>query len=696
MKPFFAFIIASLLLTGPLSRAQTIEWDTSTQRFTGEGSYGRIARLANNDLLLVEDFGGQTYVRRSTDNGVTWSPHQLVGQNPNGIATNGELLAVANGSVLALWNDRPTDGVHNYRIRASISADGGHTWGAATTLYTADTIAANGCWEPAAVQLPSGQIQVFFANENNFRSSDEQEITRLTSNDNGLSWTAPQRASFRPGYRDGMPVPSLLKNGHVAVSIEDSGLSANFLMKPTVVDTTTGSRWGANVPPITATVNAGATYLRQFPTGVTVLSTQSDEGASAQRQVVYVGDANAQNSTSRTIPFTPDSGQAGLWNSLFIKNAFTVTGVSGTTIGGQSGLWTIDGYLVMPGNSYYFDTTENTSGGIHLTAGNAIWSPTSAIWAQHIGSPTSQARWYWGQGGASGNAYFVADGASNVTISGALQANSLTFYGTGYQISGSPLTLIGEARITSTVSGAGTPLISAPLAGSNGLVKTGPGNVVLSGANTYGGGTTINEGAIQFNAASAIAGSSRNVIVNTGGIAAAGYPIDNAFLQRIASTSAGVIALGADSNNPLDLSSDATGGNFTAASLGAVGSATYGGTLTPNGSTYRFGGGGGRLTIASALSGNRDVTLTGPGEVVLAAANTHSGVTRLSSGTLTLSNAKSRPPRARRSPSATTTRTPPSPAAWPAPANCTRSASARSRSTAATRSPAARRSRPAR
>ena len=80
------------------------------------------------------------------------------------------------------------------------------------------------------------------------------------------------------------------------------------------MDTTAGTRWGANNPSIAPTVNAAATYLRQFPTGQTVLSSQSDEGG-VTRQVVYVGDASAQNFTNRTVPFTPDVGQQGLWNS---------------------------------------------------------------------------------------------------------------------------------------------------------------------------------------------------------------------------------------------------------------------------------------------------------------------------------------------------------------------------------------------
>src|SRR5256885_7828500 len=87
--------------------AQTIEWDTSTQHLIAPGGvYGRVTRLANGDLMLVEDFGGQTYVQRSTNDGASWSARALVGQNPSGIATNGEILQLQNGSVMVLWNDR--------------------------------------------------------------------------------------------------------------------------------------------------------------------------------------------------------------------------------------------------------------------------------------------------------------------------------------------------------------------------------------------------------------------------------------------------------------------------------------------------------------------------------------------------------------------------------------------------------------
>jgi len=64
---------------------------------------------------------------------------------------------------------------------------------------------------------------------------------------------------------------------------------------------------------------------------------------------VYVGDAEAKDFGMKTTPFNTDPGRAGKWNSLFIKNATTVTAVSGTTIDGISGLWAIDGQLISTG-----------------------------------------------------------------------------------------------------------------------------------------------------------------------------------------------------------------------------------------------------------------------------------------------------------------------------------------------------------
>jgi fibronectin-binding autotransporter adhesin len=83
--------------------------------------------------------------------------------------------------------------------------------------------------------------------------------------------------------------------------------------------------------------------------------------------------------------------------------------------------------------------------------------------------------------------------------------------------------------------------------------------------------------------------------------------LDQAFFDRIAnlSTTSGTIALGATSTNDLDFT---TAPN---ARLGAIASYTYSGNITPAGSTYRLGGGGGTLTVSSQLTDGNSLVITG-------------------------------------------------------------------------------------
>jgi autotransporter-associated beta strand protein len=185
---------------------------------------------------------------------------------------------------------------------------------------------------------------------------------------------------------------------------------------------------------------------------------------------------------------------------------------------------------------------------------------------------------------------------------------------------------IGAANGSGTFSGLlGTGTLS--------IVKTGSGIQVLSGSNGYVGTTTVSGGVLQFNQASSIGSTGVTVTVNSGATVAAGYAIDQTdFLDRITTSSTGCAALAVNSANNLDFSS--AGANLPSMSLGAVGSATFTGTLTPNGSTYLLGGGGGILTLpnANALTGSRSLQVSGPGTVALTTTNNYTGITTVSSG----------------------------------------------------------------
>ncbi len=335
----------------------SIVWDPSTQVLVKDsGSFGRMARLANREILCAYEWGGDIYVRWSSDEGATWNSQVLAAANPNGTATTPSLLVLQNGTVMLSYNDRPSDGAHPYTIRVVVSRDNGRTWVNDQLLYTAGTTILSACWEPAQIQLSSGEIQLYFSNGQPYNNW-WQQITLLRSFDNGNSWTAPQSAIYTPQERDGMPTPVLLANGSLVVSIEEPGLNGTNFQPVVAPGPANGSGWPAFKPMPPSSVYVGAPFLAQFPSGETVLSAQSGYGRpnpsvlDYSQMAVYLGDPNAQNFTDYTrasIPFAIASNVSGLWNGLFIKNATTVTAISTTTINGVFGLWAIDGHLNYP------------------------------------------------------------------------------------------------------------------------------------------------------------------------------------------------------------------------------------------------------------------------------------------------------------------------------------------------------------
>lgn len=339
-------------------------WNQATLTLVQSGAvYGRMVRLPNQQILCSYERGSRVYVRRSRDEGRTWEQETAVAAFEFGGAASPEILVLQNGWVLLSFNERPRDGIHPFTIKTSVSKDGGETWEGAKLVYEAGTDSGTGCWEPAQIQLPSSEIQLFFANEKPYPDTTEQEITMVRSFDNGASFSQPQRISLRAGFRDGMPVPLLLAGGKgIAVAIEDNGIAGKF--KPSILYTPmeenwrqpfvsgeSARRWAALKVQLPNSVYAGAPYLRQLPGGETILSVQSgenrlNEGTLRNSQmVVYLGDSEARNFTGKSVPFpvVPEAG--GLWNALFIKDETTVTAISGTVINGVRGLWAIDGTL---------------------------------------------------------------------------------------------------------------------------------------------------------------------------------------------------------------------------------------------------------------------------------------------------------------------------------------------------------------
>ena len=126
--------------------------------------------------------------------------------------------------------------------------------------------------------------------------------------------------------------------------------------------------------------------------------------------------------------------------------------------------------------------------GVGAQGGAATWDMnTTANWWD------SAADVVWPNSGTDNDAVF-AGAAGVVTLSGVI-ANDLSFSTSGYTLSSSTLTLNGTTPTITTAAGIQTA-ITAPIGGSDGLTKAGPGRLALSAANGYTGGTVIKGGLI--------------------------------------------------------------------------------------------------------------------------------------------------------------------------------------------------------
>ena len=219
-----------------------IGWDYRKQTFVSGGVYSRLKKLSDGSLACVYSEGPGVYIRKRNAEG--WNAPVLVATDASRQYgyTNAELTELADGRLVYAWNARPHGNTGlPYKIMLCYSADKGQTWSAEETLFVAGADFEEGCWEPVVMQLPSGEIQLFFANE--YQVPDKQQhIAMMRSLDNGATWGQPEVVCFRAGSRDGMPVPVCLQQDKgLALAIEDNGLNGAF--KPVIIHTTMQDNW---------------------------------------------------------------------------------------------------------------------------------------------------------------------------------------------------------------------------------------------------------------------------------------------------------------------------------------------------------------------------------------------------------------------------------------------------------------------
>jgi len=415
-----------------------IEWDqqslrkvsssTAGERYSG---YARMIQLHDGSLLTIYEADGNIVCRRSNDLGNTWTSTTAIAEKADGINMSvPHVIELDDHSLLASYNGRPAKMVpgKKFNIKTKRSIDGGLTWKDERLLYEAGDRFENGCWEPATIQLPTGDIQLYFANEGPYTTTDEQNISMLESSDKGLSWTTtPTIVGFRKGSRDGMPVPLILQNKRdVVVAIEDNGFEnfKPYILRNSIsegwrqmVDATSANRNYALKEQLAGNIYAGAPYIAQLTTGETLLSYQGTEGRTNKmdfaQMIVAIGDQDAKNFSNKTAPFKIPADKSGLWNSITVLDDNTIVAVTSTNAYSENTeVWMIKGKLKKDAGIFLADPTvflDKDTYYLYGTSGNKGFLVYESADLRNWGKPVGKKNGYaLSKGDAFGNAGFWA------------------------------------------------------------------------------------------------------------------------------------------------------------------------------------------------------------------------------------------------------------------------------------------------
>ncbi|EIZ0443238.1 fibronectin-binding autotransporter adhesin ShdA [Salmonella enterica] len=203
-------------------------------------------------------------------------------------------------------------------------------------------------------------------------------------------------------------------------------------------------------------------------------------------------------------------------------------------------------------------------------------------------------------------------GGTTIT-GGTLTADYADSLGTGV-IANSGVLQVDEGELENTLSGSGS------------LVKTGTGELTLSGDNSYSGDTTITGGTLTADHADSLG---TGVIANSGVLQVGEGELENTLSGSGALVKTGTGELTLSGDNTYSGGTTITGGTLTADHADSLGTG-----VIANSGVLQVGEG----ELENTLSGSGLLVKTGTGELTLSGDNTYSGGTTIDDGVLIATN----------------------------------------------------------
>ncbi|WP_293400041.1 autotransporter-associated beta strand repeat-containing protein [Phenylobacterium sp.] len=386
-------------------------------------------------------------------------------------------------------------------------------------------------------------------------------------------------------------------------------------------------------------------------------------GGALNDLIVVNGDLTLDGVINVTVP-TGGAFTAGVYRVIDYTGGFTDNTLSvGSMPGGASAIvqTSVLGQVNLVNNAgqtlYFWDgPTGGKNDGI-VTGGAGTWRLGGGAndWANSAGSVNSD---------FAPDAFAVFQGtAGTVTVDaagGAVGVSGLQFAVDGYVVSGGGLTLaagqtpIRVGDLTPAAAGM-TATINSVLSGAGQLVKVDAGTLVLTGTNTYTGGTLVNQGVLQVSQESSLGAGGLTLdggtlrtsvgLARAVTLGAAGGTITPSVTSTFSGPITGVGRLTKGGTGILRLTGTHTysGGTTISGGALALGDGAIAGSITGdvlNNAQLIFNNPGAQ-TFDGLISGSGQVRKSGGGTETLTGANTYAGATTVSVGTLLINGDQS-------------------------------------------------------
>lgn len=388
---------------------------------SGGAWYPRMLMLSPNEWLVSFDTnagGGNTRVAvsRTQNGGSTWSEPVTVVSNASGNTANGQMLKLPNGEIWLAYRLVVQKGsTYETQLNVRRSTDNGRTWsdlpGGLIGSSTADSF--KGLWEPH-LEMINGKIVVLYADDSPATAGTTGLQNLYMKTWNGSGWDSRITVSdgVASGSRDGMPVITRMKDGRYITVFEASDVPGHpFVIKYKI--SPDGFNWsGPRQTLYVPTGNgkkAGAPFVVKLADGRLMASFQTDESSantgdaySSMHTMISSDNGVTWQDKYNVFP-VPDTKSAN-WNALMAIDSTRVAALTSSDYP-SPGIYLRFGYAKTPSQT----NLVNNPG--FETANVAGWTTYGDDYPNRIlihgandgvGLPAAEGSYFVGLAGTSG------------------------------------------------------------------------------------------------------------------------------------------------------------------------------------------------------------------------------------------------------------------------------------------------------